>query len=287
MSPILHTTSRRQPLTWAPSRASEHDAYLHVRRLGEDGPPVVLLHGLLASSRYWGRSFDDLADGHRLVGPDLLGFGASPRPDHGYAPTDHADAVARCLHELNVDDEPALVVGHSMGSLIALHLAHRHPELVERVIAFAPPIYESRDDAIDHVRALGFLTRLFAFDTRIARRACRWVCDHRDLAARLATRFRGDLPAPIAQDGVQHTWTSYSRSLEQVILAPTLPSMLETIACPIHVVAGEDDAVLDLPLLQRLEQRRRITLDVWAGAEHDLILREPGRCVEVLEDRRA
>ena len=287
MSPLRRAAGRHQPLTWAPSGASEHDAYLHVRRLGENGPPVVLLHGLLASSRYWGRAFDVLAEDHRLVAPDLLGFGASPRPDHGYGPGEHADAVARCLRELGLDDAPALVVGHSMGSIVALHLAHRHPGLVERVVAFAPPIYDSRADAVRHIRALGFMTRLFAFDTRLARRACRWVCDHRELTGRLATRLRGDLPASIARDGVQHTWASYSQSVEEVILSPTPPSILEQPHCPVHIVAGHADTILDLPLLQRLEQRRRITLDIWADAEHDLILRQPGRCVEVLNGPRA
>jgi pimeloyl-ACP methyl ester carboxylesterase len=52
---------------------------LAVRTLGQ-GPPTVLLHGLLGSDRYWGGGFDRLADSGLLLAPDLLGFGAFPRP---------------------------------------------------------------------------------------------------------------------------------------------------------------------------------------------------------------
>jgi hypothetical protein len=50
---------------------------LAVRVIGDDGPATVLLHGLTGSGDWWGADFDRLADGGRLVIPDLLGFGAS------------------------------------------------------------------------------------------------------------------------------------------------------------------------------------------------------------------
>jgi pimeloyl-ACP methyl ester carboxylesterase len=67
-------------------------------------PPVVLLHGLTASNRYWGAAFDQLAAADsRMIVPDPLGFGASPHPPTGYGPAEHAAAVAGLLSELHAD----------------------------------------------------------------------------------------------------------------------------------------------------------------------------------------
>jgi len=62
----------------------------------------VLLHGLVASGIYWGGAFDRLGEQHRLVVPDLLGFGRSPRPADGYGPDDHIDAIITCLDDLGI-----------------------------------------------------------------------------------------------------------------------------------------------------------------------------------------
>src|SRR5207244_6058182 len=60
------------------------------------GPPVVLLHGLAGSHRFWRPVARGLASRYRVIVPDLLGFGASPRPPGGYGPDDHVAAVAEC-----------------------------------------------------------------------------------------------------------------------------------------------------------------------------------------------
>jgi pimeloyl-ACP methyl ester carboxylesterase len=52
---------------------------LYCRREGT-GPPVVLVHGLAGSWRYWRRGLDELTERHALYIPDLLGFGRSPKP---------------------------------------------------------------------------------------------------------------------------------------------------------------------------------------------------------------
>lgn len=109
-------------------------------------PVVVLLHGIGSSSSYFRRLVPELAVAWRVLAPDLLGHGRSPRPPR--APgrllrprigiADHADAVADLLG--TEGGRPAVVVGHSMGSQVAVELAVRHPGAVERLVAVTPTV---------------------------------------------------------------------------------------------------------------------------------------------------
>jgi pimeloyl-ACP methyl ester carboxylesterase len=132
---------------------------LNVRRLGLVGPPVVLLHGMCGSHQYLGSDFDVLAASSQLIVPDLLGFGKSPKPPSGYGPIEHAEAVAACLREANID-EPAIVVGHS---LVALALMESHPTLVDSVI-----VSRRRSTRLGLMRAV--TSELWAHSLDISRR---------------------------------------------------------------------------------------------------------------------
>lgn len=254
---------------------------LNVRLLGDTGSPILLLHGLVASGLYWGGAYDRLADHHRLVVPDLLGFGRSPRPASGYGPDDHADAVSACLDDLGIED-PVVIGAHSLGTLVALRLAAVHPERIHAIVAFGPPLYPDAATARAHVAATSPMGRLFVLPGRIAENACRWVCDHRTLAARLAVLAHPGLPRAIAADGVQHTWTSYSQTLQLVILAAEASTWLDQINCPVHLVAGDHDPVVDHAYLRRLtNEHRAIELTEWPG-RHDLPLSRPTDCVALM-----
>ena len=266
-------------IEWGPGGGAERDAVLHVRVLGTGTPAVVLLHGLTASNRSWGAAFDPLADDRMVVAPDLLGFGASPRESSGYGPDAHADAVAGCLDALGLRD-PVIVVGHSLGALIALHLATRHPKLVAAVVGIAPPIYRNSTDARRRIGSLGPFARVFALDTPWARRACVLMCRYRPAAARLASWLRADLPVELARASVQHSWASYSQSLSEVILAADAGADLASCRAPVLILAGDADKVIDLPLLAALaEEFSHVDLDCVHGAGHDLHLTHSTRCI--------
>ena len=244
---------------------------LNARRLGDGGPPVVLLHGMCGSQLYWGAAFDALAERCRLIVPDLLGFGASPKPLSGYGPDEYADALAACLTEAGID-EPAIVVGHSMGTLAALALLDRHPDLVDSVIAIAPPVYQSRADAVRHIRAMNPMIRLMAFDPP-ARLLCTWMCAHRELAARLVPFLRPEMPGPVARDAVNHTWYSYVQSMEGLILSAEAPAWVRRATKPVRFVAALDDAVPDVVLLNELRAANpQVTLTLLPDGGHDLPL---------------
>ena len=245
---------------------------------------MVLLHGLVGSGMYWGAAFDELALDHRLVVPDLLGFGRSPRPAAGYGPDDHVDALLGCLDELGVT-EPVVIGAHSLGTLIAIRAAATHTERVERVVAFGPPLYPDRAAAVTHVGGTSPMGRLFVLPGRTAERACRWVCNHRDLASRLAVATHPGLPPPIAADSVQHTWDSYSETLERVILEADAPTWLASVACPVRLIAGDRDCVVDHSFLLQLRAGHpQVTVDDWTGG-HDLPLGRPQDCVAAIRAR--
>jgi pimeloyl-ACP methyl ester carboxylesterase len=101
-----------------------------VRCSGEGAPPVVLLHGIPGSGRTWTQVGELLGSRHRIVVPDLVGFGGSARCRDVEAL--HAEGQATALAEVlsRVGVRRAVLVGHDFGGPVALTLARRSPDLV-------------------------------------------------------------------------------------------------------------------------------------------------------------
>jgi pimeloyl-ACP methyl ester carboxylesterase len=100
--------------------------------LGAGKPPVVLLHGLGASAEVWLHNIDALAVNHRVVVPDLAGFGLSARPSPAFSPLDYTAFLDDFMTALNI--EHASLVGQSLGGAIALKYALQFPEKVEKLV---------------------------------------------------------------------------------------------------------------------------------------------------------
>lgn len=284
----------RRSIVWALGAGVSHDGALHARSLGDGTAGVLLLHGLGGSNAYWGAAYDTLAGTGRLIVPDLLGFGRSPRPSSGYTAGDHVAALTSLLEELGVTG-PIVVGAHSFGCLVALALAEQRPDLVAGVVGFGPPIYLDEVTARGRVAGLGWLEHQLASDGRWAEITCRWVCKHRGAAAVVASLVRPGLPADIRRDAVQHSWASYSQSFRQVLASSEATRWLADIHVPVELVAGADDPVTDLPYLRQLaDQLPNVTLTIRDGADHDLPLTDPidavatiTRAAEVLSRTRA
>lgn len=102
-----------------------------------DGPPLVLMHGVGATRAVWGRVLGRLARGHAVTALDVPGFGFSPPAGPGFDLDAVADAVAEGLTAAGVPT-PFALVGHSLGGAVALTLAHRRPDVVDRLVLVAP-----------------------------------------------------------------------------------------------------------------------------------------------------
>jgi pimeloyl-ACP methyl ester carboxylesterase len=114
--------------------ASVNGVRLFYATIGE-GPPVVLLHGGLANSDYWGLQVAALAPRHRVILVDSRGHGRSTRDARPFGYDLMADDVVALLDTMHIDR--ADIVGWSDGGIIGLDLAIRHPDRVGRVFAFA------------------------------------------------------------------------------------------------------------------------------------------------------
>jgi pimeloyl-ACP methyl ester carboxylesterase len=102
------------------------------RELGGAGrPPMVILHGLLGSSRNWQTAGADLAERYHVFALDLRNHGRSPHAD-SMSYEEMGDDVLAWLNAQKI--ERATLVGHSMGGKVAMLIACRHPQRVERLI---------------------------------------------------------------------------------------------------------------------------------------------------------
>jgi pimeloyl-ACP methyl ester carboxylesterase len=96
------------------------------------GLPIVLVHCYGCSLHWWDRLAPVLAQRHRVIRIDLLGHGGSEKPKSGYGIEEQAALVAAAMGQLDV--QGAIVVGHSMGFSVAVALAARASQLVDRLV---------------------------------------------------------------------------------------------------------------------------------------------------------
>lgn len=99
------------------------------------GQPVVLLHGGLANSNYWGNQVPTLAQNYQVIVIDSRGHGRSTRSAAPYGYELMASDVLGVMDKLNL--QKAAIVGWSDGAIIGLSLAMNHPDRVARLFAFA------------------------------------------------------------------------------------------------------------------------------------------------------
>jgi pimeloyl-ACP methyl ester carboxylesterase len=127
------------------------DPGLHTTSLGEHGSRIAFLHGLFGQGRNWTQIGRALSDEHRVLLVDLPHHGRSLwAEDFDYLWV--ADHVAEVLDA----DDPVALVGHSLGGKVAMVLALRHPELVERlcVVDVAPVPYDHLSQFEGYVEAM-------------------------------------------------------------------------------------------------------------------------------------
>ncbi|MEA3083602.1 MAG: hypothetical protein QOC89_1299 [Paraburkholderia sp.] len=198
-----------------------------------DGAPVVCIHGLGGSSNNWTPVLGAF-EGKRVIRIDLPGSARSELPSQKLSIDVYVDIIASALRELNI--EQADVVAHSMGTIVAQHLAVKHPQRVKSLALFGP-LLAPPDAGRDGIRQRAALAR----DKGVA-----GLQEIADAIVKAATSDETKAQRPVAvalvrESVMRQSPEGYAQSCEA--LAGAQPAPIEQIKVPTLLVTGDQDGV--------------------------------------------
>ncbi len=127
---------------WNSALCETNGINLHYTRTGPGKPSLLLLHGLMANGLCWTDIARALENEYDVIMPDFRGHGKSSVPDFGYRYEDHAKDIAGLVHNLGIDRP--ILIGHSMGGLVAAMVASLYPASIRGLILADPAFLSSK-----------------------------------------------------------------------------------------------------------------------------------------------
>jgi pimeloyl-ACP methyl ester carboxylesterase len=229
------------------------------------GEPVVMVHGFPASSHLWSGVVPHVTTGHRIVVPDLLGFGRSDPPARTGPAADvgvlgHARRLVALLDALRIDR--ACLVGHGVGAAIVLAAADAAPARVTRLCLLNPVTSLSWPGRAAWV-ARASIPVATMLPLGVVLRALRRRVDRAHVNPDGFAYSADHFLRPFAAPGGRSALLSHLRALTARAAFPRVPSHL---TLPIAIVAGAQDPVLPPVRIEPLRGALpRAAADVVAG----------------------
>jgi pimeloyl-ACP methyl ester carboxylesterase len=213
---------------------------LHVEVEGpQEATPVVFLHGVSGSTLTYAWLPGEIADGRRIVRIDLRGHGRSEHAPGTYDVDRYGEDVVGVLRE--EVGRPAVLVGHSLGGVVAWWVAQRHPDLVLAAFLEDPPLYmgepeeHERNGAVAIFRTIVDAAARWHADGLTAEQAAAEVA-----AAPTAAGLCDDTPRARAEALLRMDPGVLEGAIDRSTLAPT--DTASPVTVPVFVL-GADDAM--------------------------------------------
>uniref|UniRef100_J3MP92 AB hydrolase-1 domain-containing protein n=1 Tax=Oryza brachyantha TaxID=4533 RepID=J3MP92_ORYBR len=259
-----------------------------------DQDDAIFIHGFTSSSSFWSETVfhesSSVLSNCRMFAVDLLGFGKSPKPANCmYRLKDHVEMIERSLIDpLNLSSFH--LVSHSMGCIIAIALAAKHPERVRSITLIAPPYFPACEEKASQValKRLGgkkqwapmqFGSAVMSWYEHIGRTVCFLVCKNHLLWERLFKLLTGKRDVDfLLGDLTKHTHHSAWHTMHNVICggARLQDGNLEAVEAggvPVRVIHGGDDQVVPVECSRQLKARLPgAELRVLGGCDHKTVV---------------
>ncbi|MCK6584892.1 MAG: alpha/beta hydrolase [Anaerolineales bacterium] len=264
---------------------SKHSKPLHLIEIGAKDSPtlvhrpasLVFIPGLSGTTRYWEGRLGALEKNYRVLLIDPLGFGDSPKPWSRYTVDAHVEALYQTLK----NEKRFVLIGHSMGTLLSIAYAARHPEQVERLMLLSIPFFGSSKEARHFFSSQPIPYGWFFSNMALAAIICILT---RRVFGRLVPYFRRDLPREVAADIVKHSWRSFTSSFWEVICNYDAKRDADALgSLPVLCIHGDQDDTAPLAGAMTLANGRQNwqTL-ILSGVDHHPWLRAPQVCQDAV-----
>jgi pimeloyl-ACP methyl ester carboxylesterase len=233
-------------------------------QIAGEGPVLLLLHGMAASSQTWNQVAPALARRFTVIAPDLLGHGESAKPHGEYSLGAHANFIRDLLARLG--HERATIVGHSFGGGVAMQLAYQYPDRCERLALVGSGGFGREVNGLLRMLALPGGEQLLSV-----------VCSPklRDAGDRLAAWLagRGLRAAPVIEE-IWRSYTSLAEAMTRRAFFRTLRAVIDS--------DGQSVCAAD-----RLHLTSEVpTLIVWGGCDTIIPVRHAHAAHDAIENSR-
>lgn len=259
---------------------------LNVRIDDGQGPVIVMLHGINSTGDDMLPLVELLRSEYRVIVPDLLGFGDSPKPlDIDYTTDQNVQVLAATLAELDLPGR-FLLLGYSLGGDIAARYAASHPEQVRRLVLVSTPFYLPPEHYVKHRFGTSYVKAMLW--TWLWRIIGKQQEDNTAIYSLASGPLRESVSEYLRAEELGTHWEVMSKTLQNTISATTLVDDLPHLTMPTVFAFGVRDPLVrpyELLALQRLKPDLEIRRIGGLKADHVLIVNAPDRVVA--EVRRA
>jgi pimeloyl-ACP methyl ester carboxylesterase len=257
------------------------DIRIHYERAGGGQTAVVLVHGNIASWRWWLPVLENPPAGCTVYAPDMRGFGESDHPEDGYTIEQFAADLDAFVNALALDR--IRLVGHSLGAAVALQFAAQYPRKVQKLLLVSPPPADGMPCSPQEDHTIFSLTLPHFAENTHMQNFFRNAQMDRAILSHVLTRITpgmdhgSKLFAALVGDASRVSHKTL-KGIIQSLGGWTLQDRLPTLDTPVLILWGDQDTVVGRAPLERMAgDLPHAELVVWEGIGHAPQLEQPER----------